>query len=85
MWSIIGVSTVILLSLLLHLHIYSFYERVTWFCIYHDRPMHWRNDTQKKGIVFAKSYASCIVAHLLLKHSRIWCNNLSLSELRLST
>lgn len=46
----------------LHLHIYfSFIKRVTCFCIYHDRPVHWRNHTQKKGIAFAKSYASCIV------------------------
>lgn len=35
-------------------YILSFYERVTWFCVYHDRPMHWRNDTQKKGLAFEK-------------------------------
>lgn len=71
----------------LHLHIYfSFIKRVTCFCIYHDRPVHWRNHTQKKGIAFAKSYASCIVGtNSPLITSCIRRKNSLLSELRLDS
>lgn len=67
-------------------YVFSFHERVNGFYVNHDRPMHWRNDIQKKGLAFAKSYASCIVrTNSPLITRRIWCNNLLLSELRLSS
>jgi hypothetical protein len=88
MRSIIGVSSLFLPCLKLHLHIYlslSYYERVTWF-IMMGQCIDWRNDTQKKGLAYAKSYDSCIVGtNSPLITRRIWCSNLLIPELRLSS